>query len=159
MRHSLSDELSHLASQLESSVGGTERKPTLLEDIESLHRSLKELESVKGYVQLIEHALQARYVRHCVSSSPLIHHCSERATSQVDSVVMLSSVSEYEALACFVDSVRRSCAAVDEITGRQPLHILSFLESLEQKTWSDMKRTLSKSVGIVYFVPPFLTWL
>jgi len=49
-----------LADQLESSLEGAERKPTLLEDIESLHRSLKELESVKGYVQIIEHALQLR---------------------------------------------------------------------------------------------------
>ncbi|EPS99064.1 hypothetical protein FOMPIDRAFT_1125069 [Fomitopsis schrenkii] len=130
LRHSLSDELSHLASQLESSVGGTERKPTLLEDIESLHRSLKELESVKGYVQVIERALQA----------------SERAASQVDTAITLSSVNEYDALVRFIDSVRKSCAVVDEVAGQQQLHILSFLESLEHKTWSDMKRSLSKSL-------------
>lgn len=35
--------------------------PTLLEDVETLHRSLKELESVKGYVQIIENALKMRY--------------------------------------------------------------------------------------------------
>jgi hypothetical protein len=39
-----------------------ESGPTLLEDIETLHRNLKELESVKGYVQVIEHALKLRYV-------------------------------------------------------------------------------------------------
>lgn len=40
----------------------TESGPTLLEDVETLHRSLKELESVKGYIQVIEHALKLRYV-------------------------------------------------------------------------------------------------
>jgi hypothetical protein len=34
---------------------------TLLEDIETLHRNLKELQSVKGYVQVIEHALKLRW--------------------------------------------------------------------------------------------------
>lgn len=34
--------------------------PTLLEDIETLHRSLKELQSVKDYVQVISHALDLR---------------------------------------------------------------------------------------------------
>lgn len=36
--------------------------PTLLEDMETLHRSLKELESVKSYVQIIEHVLKLRLV-------------------------------------------------------------------------------------------------
>ena len=153
LRHSLSDELSHLANQLESSVGGTERKSTLLEDIESLHRSLKELESIKSYVQIIEHALQARYVCHSWFLSPLAHHVSERSVGQVNSSTTLSSVSEYEALVCFVDSVRRSCTTVDEIAGQQRLHIVSFLESLKRKTWSDMKRVLSRSVDYVCDVP------
>ena len=33
-----------------------------LEDLEALHRSLKELESVKGYVQVVERAMQLRCV-------------------------------------------------------------------------------------------------
>ena len=37
-----------------------DRPSTLLEDIETLHRSLKELQNVKGYVQLIEYALKLR---------------------------------------------------------------------------------------------------
>jgi hypothetical protein len=37
-------------------------EPTLLEDIETLHRNLKELENVKSYVQVIEHALKLRLV-------------------------------------------------------------------------------------------------
>lgn len=62
LRHSLSDELSFLSGELVSSLSGPEEGPTLLEDLEALHRSLKELESVKGYVQVIEHALKLRYV-------------------------------------------------------------------------------------------------
>ena len=62
LRHSLADELSFLSGELVSSLSGPEEGPTLLEDLEALHRSLKELESVKGYVQVIEHALKLRYV-------------------------------------------------------------------------------------------------
>ncbi|KZT74918.1 hypothetical protein DAEQUDRAFT_659434 [Daedalea quercina L-15889] len=130
LRHSLSDELAHLAGQLESSVGDPERRPTLLEDIESLHRSLKELESVKGYIQVIEHVLQL----------------SERAVRQVDSAITLSSISDYDALEHFVNSVRQSCTAAEEVAVQQQLHILSFLESVRHRTWSDMKRALSRSL-------------
>jgi RAD50-interacting protein 1 len=61
LRHSLTDELAFLSQQLVSSLGGPEEKPTLLEDVETLHRSLKELQSVKGYVQVVEHALKLRF--------------------------------------------------------------------------------------------------
>lgn len=61
LRHSLTDELAFLSQQLVSSLKGPEENPTLLEDVETLHRSLKELQSVKGYVQVIEHAMRLRY--------------------------------------------------------------------------------------------------
>lgn len=64
LRHSLADELSSLSQELISSVGDPDRRPTLLEDVETLHRNLKELESIKGYVQVIQHALRLRYVPH-----------------------------------------------------------------------------------------------
>lgn len=35
-------------------------KATLLEDLETMHRNLKELESIKVYVQIVERALQLR---------------------------------------------------------------------------------------------------
>lgn len=60
LRHSLADELSELSSELVSAMSGERGQPTLLEDLETLHRNLKELESVKGYVQLVEHALKLR---------------------------------------------------------------------------------------------------
>lgn len=62
LRHSLTDELSFLSQELISSLSGPDGKPTLLEDIETLHRNLKELESVKGYIQVVEHVLKARCV-------------------------------------------------------------------------------------------------
>ncbi|KAH9937391.1 TIP-1 family-domain-containing protein [Fomitopsis serialis] len=130
LRHSLSDELVLLADQLESSLGGVERKPTLLEDIESLHRSLKELESVKRYVQIIEHALRL----------------SEVAVKQVDSARTLSSLSEFEALERFVGSVQQACTPVKEVAGQQQLHILSFLTFVRDKSWLDMKHALSRTL-------------
>ncbi len=71
LRHSLADELSFLSGELVSSLSGPEEGPTLLEDLEALHRSLKELESVKGYVQVIEHALKLR----CVMLSDIPRTC------------------------------------------------------------------------------------
>lgn len=75
-RHSLADELSYLTQELVSSMSDEEKKSTLLEDIETLHRSLKELQSVKGYVQVIEHSLKLRYAYlHCDLYDPINDHC------------------------------------------------------------------------------------
>jgi len=41
-------------------MSGPDRQPTLLEDLETLQRNLKELESVKSYVQVIHRALSLR---------------------------------------------------------------------------------------------------
>jgi hypothetical protein len=60
IKDSLSDELSYLSNELVSSMSGPDRQPTLLEDLETLHRNLKELESVKSYVQVIHRALSLR---------------------------------------------------------------------------------------------------
>ena len=60
LRHSLADELSSLAEELDSSIAADDSGPSLLEEIEVLHRNLKELQSVKGYVEVIHRALQLR---------------------------------------------------------------------------------------------------
>lgn len=60
VRHSLADELLDLSQELVSTMSDGDGQSTLLEDIETLHRSLKELQSVKGFVQIIEHALKLR---------------------------------------------------------------------------------------------------
>ncbi|KZT06301.1 uncharacterized protein LAESUDRAFT_653786 [Laetiporus sulphureus 93-53] len=130
LRHSLSDELSYLSQQLVSSLGDPERKPTLLEDLETLHRSLKEVQSVKGYVQIVQQSLKL----------------SELAVDQIRSSSSLSSVSEYEGLQEFVASVHQVCAKVEDVAGEQELHILSFLESIRERTWADMRHVLSTSL-------------
>jgi hypothetical protein len=62
VRHALADELAQLASELESAITDERGKPTLLEELEGMHRSLKELQTVRDYVQVIAHALDLRYV-------------------------------------------------------------------------------------------------
>ena len=72
--HSLADEFAYLSDELVSSLSGPDEGPTLLEDLEALHRSLKELESVKGYVQVIERALRLG----CVISFYIDNLCGGR---------------------------------------------------------------------------------
>lgn len=62
LRHSLADELSELSNELVSVLYDENRQPTILEDIEILHRDIKEFKSVKGYVQVIQHCLRLRFV-------------------------------------------------------------------------------------------------
>ena len=65
LRHSLTDELSYLSRDLVPSMSDGEVTATLLEDIETLHRSLKELGSVKTYLRIIQHALSLRFNSSC----------------------------------------------------------------------------------------------
>lgn len=61
LRDSLEDDLAYLSHDLVSALspaGGDNNGPTLLEDIETMHRALKELESVQSYVAVVERALQ-----------------------------------------------------------------------------------------------------
>jgi RAD50-interacting protein 1 len=62
LRHSIADEASCLSEELVSSASGGEMHPTLLEDLETLHHSLKEMEILKGYMRVIEHTLKLRSV-------------------------------------------------------------------------------------------------
>ena len=50
-------------------MSGPDRQPTLLEDLETLQRNLKELESVKSYVQVVHRALFLRWEKSNVSES------------------------------------------------------------------------------------------
>lgn len=62
LRDSLEDDLAYFSHDLVSvlSPTGGDNGPTLLEDIEAMHRALKELESVRSYVAVIHHALELR---------------------------------------------------------------------------------------------------
>ncbi|KAF7367286.1 hypothetical protein MSAN_00790600 [Mycena sanguinolenta] len=134
-RHSLADELSYLFNQLTSAMSDGDRDSTLLEDIETLHRNLKELQSVKGYVQVIEHALKlSEAACHQIRSSP--------GTAPFSS----ASVTEYQSLQEFVSKVSDACADVEDGTGKQTLNLVLFLEKIRDKCWADIKATLSSSL-------------
>ena len=57
LRHSLADELASLTEGLVSTFSAERSTPTLLEDIETMHRSLKEQENIKAYLETIHRAL------------------------------------------------------------------------------------------------------
>lgn len=61
-RESIENEMTYLSYELVSSISPSksEANPTLLEDIETMHRILKELESVRAYVAVIERTLTLR---------------------------------------------------------------------------------------------------
>lgn len=68
-RHLLQDELANLARDLQEGEDGAGK--TLYQDLDTFHRNLKELESVKAYVGLIRHALVLRCVSFNLLHSPL----------------------------------------------------------------------------------------
>ncbi|KAK0465211.1 TIP-1 family-domain-containing protein [Desarmillaria tabescens] len=131
-RHSLTDELANLSQDLLSSLSDVNRSPTLLEDIETLHRNLKELKSVKEYVQTIEHAL----------------NLSELAVQQISasSSVSNDSVTQYRTLRAFVTCVSDACSGVGSENNGGKLGLVAFLERLRETTWSRMKAVLSNAL-------------
>lgn len=145
-RHSLADELSELSSELVSVLHDGDSKPTLLEDIETLHRSLKELESIKQYVQIIQHGLQLRFV--LLPSSEFVLKCfySEAAVGQVEAAttVTMSTLTTFQDLQKFVEKVTTTCADVEDGSGQQKLRIVEFLEKVSGRTWVEIKSTLSR---------------
>ncbi|KAJ7693622.1 TIP-1 family-domain-containing protein [Mycena rosella] len=134
-RHSLADELSYLFHQLTSAMSDGDSESTLLEDIETLHRNLKELESVKGYVQIIEHALKRSEAA-----------CEQIRSSPTAAPFTYASVTEYQALQEYVTKVSDACASVEDGAGKQTLNLVSFLEKIRDKCWADIKGSLSASL-------------
>ncbi|KAF7340034.1 hypothetical protein MVEN_01921300 [Mycena venus] len=134
-RHSLADELSYLFNQLTSAMSDGDRESTLLEDIETLHRNLKELQSVKGYVQVIEHALKLSEAA-----------CAQIRSSSSTTPLSTASVTEYQSLQEFVTKVSDACAGMEDGTGKQTLNLVSFLEKIRDKCWADIKGSLSASL-------------
>ncbi|KAJ7293754.1 TIP-1 family-domain-containing protein [Mycena rebaudengoi] len=134
-RHSLADELSYLFHQLSSALSDGDSESTLLEDIETLHRNLKELQSVKGYVQIIEHALKLSEAA-----------CDQIRSSPAMATISHASVTEYQTLQEFVDKVSNSCSSIEDGAGKQTLNLVSFLEKIRDKCWADIKGSLSASL-------------
>ena len=146
IRDSLSDELSYLSDELVSSMSGPDRQPTLLEDLETLQRNLKELESVKSYVQVIHRALSLRYgeVNHLSLLELIRRHKyhSEAAIRQAQNFSSHASVSDYGLLQTFVSRLVDKCSVVNHALGQQPLHLVTFLQALRDRTWADIKSSL-----------------
>ncbi|KAG9314616.1 RINT-1 family protein [Chiua virens] len=132
LRDSLEDDLAYLSHDLVSapSPTGDDNAPTLLEDIDTMHRALKELESVRSYVAVVERTLQL----------------SEGASSQMrhfNSPITAAATSEYQALLALVNGVKHSCSPVEDIgNSHGSLNLISFMERIRDKTWADMKATL-----------------
>ncbi|KAF9065415.1 TIP-1 family-domain-containing protein [Rhodocollybia butyracea] len=132
LRHSLTDELVDLTENLLSSMSSEAGSSTLLEDIETLHRNLNDLQGVRAYAQVIQHALAL----------------SESSIQQIESLlpsapISSSSVSQFQALQTFVTSVADTCTSVEDGAGTQQLHLVSFLERIRNRTWVDIKKSIS----------------
>jgi hypothetical protein len=73
-------------------------------------------------------------------------YCSESAVQQIrasPSFITESSVTEYQALQDFVSNVSNGCSQVEDGVGSQALQLVSFLDTVRDKTWTDMKGVLS----------------
>ncbi|KAL0071704.1 hypothetical protein AAF712_000626 [Marasmius tenuissimus] len=133
IRHSIADELQELSERL-ISVSSNGLSPTLLEDVEALHRNLKELESVRGYVRIIEHALSL--------SESAVRDVREAAAASAS--LSKNSVAQYQALHAFVSRVSATCSSSEE--ANQTLHLVSFISAVYERTWSDIKEALASSL-------------
>src|SRR5258708_4345094 len=101
-------------------MSGPDRQPTLLQDLETLHRNLKELESVKSYVQVIHRALYLRCdylnnfrVLQLTYPGGVGGHPSEAAIRQAHDFASHASVSDYGLLHTFVSQVVDKCTVAD----------------------------------------------
>ncbi|KAJ3853443.1 TIP-1 family-domain-containing protein [Lentinula lateritia] len=132
LRHSLSDELVDLTDGLSSSMSSEPGSSTLLEDIETLHRNLDDLQGVKGYAQVIQRALELsessiQQIRALPSSAP----------------ITISSVTQFQTLQAFVSNVVDACSSVEDGAGKQDLHLVEFLRRVLERTWVDIKKSIS----------------
>ncbi|KAF8898463.1 TIP-1 family-domain-containing protein [Infundibulicybe gibba] len=127
LRHSLNDELLELSQELIPPTSES-HEDTLLQDLEALHRALKELVSIKEYAQVIQRALELGYV--------------QLRIQQTNSFITLDSIQPYQTLQDFVKLVVQSCSPAADGTD-QSFHFISFLETILDKTWTGMKHNLS----------------
>lgn len=149
-RHELADELSSLAKSLQEAEDGGS---TLFQDIDGLHRNLKELESVKGYVNVIHHALSLRCAQDSLlMCSALTCSTSEKASAQIQSLVASpqyqlsqTSLSDFITLQAFAEKVESTTGArLKEADLNSDLHLGRFLRDLVEKTWDDIKAIMFK---------------
>ncbi|KIY65897.1 hypothetical protein CYLTODRAFT_378693 [Cylindrobasidium torrendii FP15055 ss-10] len=132
-RHALADEVASLAHGLVSAMSDEGNKqPTLLEDLETMHRSLKELQNVKSYVQIVEHALQ-------------LSEAASKQASPVPTAVTASCISQFRDLCNFVSRVCSVCSEV-ETADTQSINLVTFLERLRDNTWTNIKSVFAMTL-------------
>ncbi|KAL4268439.1 RAD50-interacting protein 1 [Pleurotus pulmonarius] len=134
VRHSLADELADINEDLVPHFSDDgERTSTLLEDIQSLHRDLDELSNLKEYVLVIERTVKlsdasAQQTRDLPLTQP----------------ISISSISQYRALHDFVDQVAELCSTAADSTGNKTLYLVSFLRTLRERTWQNIRDILAE---------------
>ena len=151
LRHSLADKLSDLSHEILPLEYSEEREPLLLEDLETLHRNLKELQSVKEYVQVVQHALKLRYCRcpNLISSFVILLYSEDAIeTVRLAAAISPDSMNGYQALRSYVSNLIQSLSAVEEESSNQRLNLVKFLEQVRDKTWVDIKLVLSTLVAL-----------
>ncbi|KAG9101209.1 hypothetical protein FS749_009374 [Ceratobasidium sp. UAMH 11750] len=128
-RHVLADEISALQEEL-APDGDSRGKPSLLHELEQLHKRIAELEGAKVYMQVLERGLQL----------------SEKATQAVRQPATISFSSAvldpFRELRSFV---AKTGDLLDPPQSTTPttLNILCFLRDLVAQTWKDIKAILS----------------
>jgi len=146
-RYIITDELQALPGELISSSNHGLEESTLLEDLETLQRSLRETESVRSYVKVIERTLVLRSVQSIVpvaepnsgSREAALHHFEQNSTHKQ---ITQASLSAYVQLQEFVENVKH---AVGETSGNsETISLVVFAESLRDQTWTDIKGELSE---------------
>ena len=70
-------------------------------------------------------------------------YAREGAVKKAKESSPLLAVPEYEKLQKFVGSVTNSCRDVEDASGQQKLHLITFLEGVRDKTWRDIKEVLN----------------
>lgn len=131
-RYILEDDLVTLSAELVSSQEHGVGQPTLLEGLEDMHRKLKELQNVQQYVRVIDQALR-------LSSSALQEFKASTSEKQLNP----SALSQYIKLQEFVAKVADLCATGVSPDPDSTIGLVSFLESVRDRTWLDIKGTLS----------------
>ncbi|KAG8803228.1 hypothetical protein FRC16_006461 [Serendipita sp. 398] len=132
-RHILSDDLSALSEELVSSREHGLGQPTLLEDLEALHRNLKGLQHVQQYVRVIQQALS-------LSAAAI----DQFKASQKQKEVTAASLSKYVELQDFTKKVAVLCKESISTpgSGSESLGLVGFLNSVRNHTWSSLKTLL-----------------
>ncbi|KAG8748050.1 hypothetical protein FRC10_009802 [Ceratobasidium sp. 414] len=128
-RHTLADEISALQEEL-APDGESRGRPSLLYELEQLHKRIAELEGAKVYIQVLERGLQL----------------SEKATQAVRQPATISFsgavLDPFRELESFVS---KTGDLLDSLQPTMPttLNIVHFLRDLVAQTWKSIKAILS----------------